>query len=82
MTGCSTIRPLLLYTMFQTMQQCSRHATVCWLLVLGCVWAVASQLTPVMAKPSPDPDQMAAMADALKYLQDLDRYYSQVARPR
>nr|CAD7203298.1 unnamed protein product [Timema douglasi] len=81
-TLCLVSDVAALYALFQTMQQCSRHSTVCWLLVLGCVWAVACQLRPVMAKPSPDSDQMAAMADALKYLQDLDRYYSQVARPR
>ncbi|XP_063220820.1 neuropeptide F-like [Bacillus rossius redtenbacheri] len=54
----------------------------CWLLALVCVLALAGELaSPALARPSPDPDQLAAMADALKYLQELDRYYSQVARP-
>nr|UES72883.1 neuropeptide F1 a [Carausius morosus] len=63
--------------------QMGRRGALCWLLAVCCVLALASQLaTPVLARPSPDPDQLAAMADALKYLQELDRYYSQVARPR
>nr|UES72884.1 neuropeptide F1 b [Carausius morosus] len=62
--------------------QMGRRGALCWLLAVCCVLALASQLaTPVLARPSPDPDQLAAMADALKYLQELDRYYSQVARP-
>ncbi|KAJ9584397.1 hypothetical protein L9F63_021259 [Diploptera punctata] len=51
---------------------------VCWLLVLGC----ALTLVPHFSAKSTDPDQLAAMADTLRYLQELDRYYSQVARPR
>ncbi|PNF37815.1 Neuropeptide F [Cryptotermes secundus] len=51
------------------------------LLLLGCALVLIPSLTPsVSAKPT-DPDQLAAMADTLKYLQELDRYYSQVARP-
>ncbi|XP_046390053.1 neuropeptide F isoform X2 [Ischnura elegans] len=47
------------------------------LILLG----IATELwSPAEAKP--DPSQLAAMADALKYLQELDKYYSQVARPR
>jgi hypothetical protein len=55
------------------------QTSMCWLvLLLGCTLV----LTPsVRAKPT-DPEQLAAMADTLKYLQELDRYYSQVARPR
>ncbi|KAG8227653.1 hypothetical protein J437_LFUL007849 [Ladona fulva] len=46
------------------------------LVLLG----VAAELwSPAEGKP--DPGQLAAMADALKYLQELDKYYSQVARP-
>nr|XP_045583452.1 neuropeptide F-like isoform X3 [Procambarus clarkii] len=30
----------------------------------------------------PDPTELAAMADAIKYLQELTKYYSQVSRPR
>lgn len=53
-----------------------------WLLVIGCSLVLIPNLAPsVWAKPT-DPEQLAAMADALKYLQELDRYYSQVARPR
>jgi hypothetical protein len=56
--------------------------SLCWLLLLGCTLALIPSLTPsVLAKPT-DPEQLAAMADTLKYLQELDRYYSQVARPR
>ncbi|XP_045583451.1 uncharacterized protein [Procambarus clarkii] len=29
----------------------------------------------------PDPTELAAMADAIKYLQELTKYYSQVSRP-
>ncbi|KAJ8891375.1 hypothetical protein PR048_010891 [Dryococelus australis] len=52
---------------------------VCWMLALCLVLSLAGR--QALARPSPDPDQLAVMADALKYLQELDRYYSQVARP-
>lgn len=53
-----------------------------WFLVVGCALILIPNLAPsVWAKPT-DPEQLAAMADTLKYLQELDRYYSQVARPR
>jgi hypothetical protein len=58
------------------------QSSLCWLLVLGCALILIPSLTAnVWAKPT-DPEQLAAMADTLKYLQELDRYYSQVARPR
>jgi len=44
------------------------------------VLQVAALMLPV-AEAKPDPTQLAAMADAIKYLQELDKYYSQVARP-
>nr|ACV86032.1 neuropeptide F [Reticulitermes flavipes] len=50
-----------------------------WLLVLGCALIFVPSIVPsVWAKPS-DPEQLA---DTLKYLEELDRFYSQVARPR
>jgi hypothetical protein len=50
--------------------------------VLGCVFILIPNIVHnVWAKPT-DPEQLAAMADTLKYLQQLDRYYSQIARPR
>ncbi|XP_076068451.1 uncharacterized protein LOC143040891 [Oratosquilla oratoria] len=65
------------------MSRCQHHhhqqqwtwAAVALAVVLGLL--SASQ----MAEGKPDPTQLAAMADALKYLQELDKYYSQVARP-
>jgi hypothetical protein len=58
------------------------QSSLCWLLVLGCALIVIPSIAPdVWAKPT-DPEQLAAMADTLKYLQELDRYYSQIARPR
>jgi hypothetical protein len=54
------------------------QTSLCWLLLLGCSFVLAHS---AWAKPT-DPEQLAAMADTLKYLQELDRYYSQVARPR
>nr|AGM32387.1 neuropeptide F [Coptotermes formosanus] len=58
------------------------QSSLCWLLVLGCALIIIPSIAPdVWAKPT-DPEQLAAMADTLKYLQELDRYYSQIARPR
>lgn len=49
-------------------------------LVVGVVLVGALEMGGAEAKP--DPTQLVAMADALKYLQELDKYYSQVSRPR
>ncbi|XP_050711687.1 neuropeptide F-like isoform X3 [Eriocheir sinensis] len=49
-------------------------------LVVGVILVGALEMGGAEAKP--DPTQLAAMADALKYLQELDKYYSQVSRPR
>jgi hypothetical protein len=58
------------------------QSSVGWFLVLGCaVFLIPNFASGVWAKPA-DPEQLAAMADTLKYLQDLGRYYTQVARPR
>merc|ERR1711962_1227533 len=52
-----------------------------WLAIaMGVVAIGVLQMGTAEAKP--DPTQLAAMADAIKYLQELDKYYSQVARPR
>ncbi|XP_042241561.1 uncharacterized protein LOC121879107 isoform X1 [Homarus americanus] len=48
-------------------------------LMVGVVIVSVFQVSVTQAKP--DPNQLAAMADALKYLQELDKYYSQVSRP-
>ncbi|XP_071444124.1 neuropeptide F [Hetaerina americana] len=52
-----------------------------WLAAAALIFlGIATELwSPAEGKP--DPSQLAAMADALKYLQELDKYYSQVARP-
>merc|ERR1711962_1007102 len=51
-----------------------------WLAIaMGVVAIGVLQMGTAEAKP--DPTQLAAMADAIKYLQELDKYYSQVARP-
>jgi hypothetical protein len=58
------------------------QSSLCWLFVLGCAFVLIPNIAHnVWAKPT-DPEQLAAMADTLKYLQQLDRYYSQIARPR
>ena len=58
------------------------QSSLYWLLVLGCVFILIPNIAHnVWAKPT-EPEQLAAMADTLKYLQQLDRYYSQIARPR
>nr|XP_053653101.1 neuropeptide F-like isoform X2 [Cherax quadricarinatus] len=49
-------------------------------LLVGVV--VVGVLEMGVADAKPAPPQVAAMADALKYLQELDKYYSQVSRPR
>ncbi|XP_064114138.1 neuropeptide F isoform X2 [Macrobrachium rosenbergii] len=49
-------------------------------ILVGVVVVSVMQMGGVEGKP--DPTQLAAMADALKYLQELDKYYSQVSRPR
>ncbi|KAA0194933.1 hypothetical protein HAZT_HAZT008472 [Hyalella azteca] len=43
---------------------------------------VLSLLSGTLVDARPEPAQLVAMADALKYLHQLDKYYSQVARPR
>ncbi|KAK8726544.1 hypothetical protein OTU49_010296 [Cherax quadricarinatus] len=48
-------------------------------LLVGVV--VVGVLEMGVADAKPAPPQVAAMADALKYLQELDKYYSQVSRP-
>nr|WLV89620.1 neuropeptide-F-2 [Gecarcinus lateralis] len=48
-------------------------------LVVGVIFVGALEMGGAEGKP--DPTQLAAMADALKYLQELDKYYSQVSRP-
>ncbi|XP_047481211.1 uncharacterized protein LOC125033601 isoform X1 [Penaeus chinensis] len=48
--------------------------------VVVVVLVVATDLGGV-AEAKPDPSQLANMAEALKYLQELDKYYSQVSRP-
>ncbi|XP_064114139.1 uncharacterized protein NPF isoform X1 [Macrobrachium rosenbergii] len=48
-------------------------------ILVGVVVVSVMQMGGVEGKP--DPTQLAAMADALKYLQELDKYYSQVSRP-
>ncbi|PSN43703.1 Neuropeptide F [Blattella germanica] len=58
------------------------QSSLCWLLVVGCTVVLIPYLAPGVWGKSADPDQLAAMADTLRYLQELDRYYSQVARPR
>ncbi|XP_018007372.1 uncharacterized protein LOC108665158 isoform X1 [Hyalella azteca] len=42
---------------------------------------VLSLLSGTLVDARPEPAQLVAMADALKYLHQLDKYYSQVARP-
>ncbi|XP_047100626.1 neuropeptide F [Schistocerca piceifrons] len=59
-------------------------------LALLMLSAAVVALLLVVTAPAPAEAQQAAadgnklegLADALKYLQELDRYYSQVARPR
>ncbi|XP_068232446.1 uncharacterized protein NPF isoform X1 [Palaemon carinicauda] len=48
-------------------------------ILVGVIVVSVLQMDGVEGKP--DPTQLAAMADALKYLQELDKYYSQVSRP-
>ncbi|XP_071546978.1 uncharacterized protein [Panulirus ornatus] len=48
-------------------------------LMVGVV--VVGVLGMGVAEAKPDPSQLAAMADAIKYLQELDKLYSQVSRP-
>jgi hypothetical protein len=57
------------------MPSSSNHRTLA-LLFLVALSVIASTLA------RPDPAQLVAMADAIKYLQDLDKFYAQVARPR
>ncbi|GAB6029797.1 hypothetical protein CHUAL_005511 [Chamberlinius hualienensis] len=47
---------------------------------LGLIFAVGLQVHVIGARPAPD--QVAAMAEALKVLQQLDRHYAQIAKPR
>ena len=52
------------------------------LLLVSAVLAVALFAPSSEAKPSPMGKEEGDMSDALKYLEELDKYYSQVARPR
>ncbi|XP_042870457.1 neuropeptide F-like isoform X2 [Penaeus japonicus] len=58
-----------------------RVSQVCAAVVVVVVLVAATDLVAV-AEAKPDPSQLANMAEALKYLQELDKYYSQVSRPR
>lgn len=54
-----------------------------WLFLFSCALA----LTLANARPSEDIFEVekasdSGMNDAIKYLEELDKYYSQVARPR
>lgn len=53
-----------------------------WIIVCSTALCILTtwMITGTEAKPAPIPPQ--ELADALKVLQQLDRYYSQVARPR
>lgn len=59
-----------------------RTSSTKWILAYGIAFCAlaAWMITVCDAKPAPVPPQ--ELADALKVLQQLDRYYSQVARPR
>nr|AEC12207.1 preproneuropeptide F II [Penaeus marginatus] len=57
-----------------------RVSQVCAAVVVVVVLVAATDLVAV-AEAKPDPSQLANMAEALKYLQELDKYYSQVSRP-
>ncbi|XP_015786552.1 neuropeptide F [Tetranychus urticae] len=55
--------------------------------VRTCVYAFILVVTIVLnlsqqASARPNIDEMANMAEALRYLEKLDKYYSQIARPR
>ncbi|XP_045121165.1 neuropeptide F-like isoform X4 [Portunus trituberculatus] len=49
-------------------------------LVVGVVIMGALEMGGAEAKP--DPTQLAQMADVIKYLHELDKYYSPMSRPR
>nr|P86442.1 RecName: Full=Neuropeptide F; Short=Lom-NPF; Short=NPF; Short=longNPF; Flags: Precursor [Locusta migratoria]AYO24236.1 neuropeptide F 1 [Locusta migratoria] len=51
------------------------------LLVVAALVAAAVLVAAAEAQQA-DGNKLEGLADALKYLQELDRYYSQVARPR
>ncbi|XP_027221822.1 neuropeptide F isoform X2 [Penaeus vannamei] len=53
-----------------------------WAAVVVVVVLVVATDLGAVAEAKPDPSQLANMAEALKYLQELDKYYSQVSRPR
>ncbi|RWS04125.1 hypothetical protein B4U79_10376, partial [Dinothrombium tinctorium] len=51
----------------------------------GFALIVAFTMLIVYTKPTsgrPNVDEMVDMAEALRYLEKLDKYYSQIARPR
>ena len=52
------------------------HVHLCLAVLGGLVVALA------VADPNPTQEDMAGMKSALEYLQQLDKFYSQMARPR
>ncbi|RWS25859.1 hypothetical protein B4U80_02420 [Leptotrombidium deliense] len=58
----------------------SQHSKVCLLALFVSVAFLILIVPQTTARPSVD--DMTDMAEALRYLEKLDRYYSQLARPR
>ncbi|CAG2165273.1 unnamed protein product [Oppiella nova] len=52
-----------------------------YLFVFVAVLSLMASIVPEVSS-KPNMDEVANMAEAIRYLEQLDKYYSQVARPR
>lgn len=55
--------------------------TVLLLLVVAMV-TQATNAAPVVTMDRPHRNDVSSVADAIRYLQELDQYYGQISRPR
>ncbi|KFM78960.1 hypothetical protein X975_26080, partial [Stegodyphus mimosarum] len=53
-----------------------------FLFAVSMVVALLVVSLPAGTRASPNIDEAANMAEALRYLEQIDKYYSQMARPR
>lgn len=58
-------------------------STALLLVLLVLVVAVhAARAAPVVTMERPHRNDVSSVADAIRYLQELDQYYGQISRPR
>ena len=66
---------------FPTFKMQTRHNIQIYCLLFIAVLSLMVMIVPEVSS-KPNMDEVANMAEAIRYLEKLDKYYSQVARPR